>query len=91
MKKSLVVLLTLGLVTSVSACDIRKSSTIRAFKKLTGYSQGRPGYVVDHIIPLACNGPDSVDNMQWQTIADAKAKDKVELKSCKVCKTKKGD
>ena len=26
-------------------------------------------------MPLACGGPDAVSNMQWQTIADARAKD----------------
>lgn len=37
-----------------------------------------PGYVMDHIIPLACDGPDTPENLQWQRIEDAKAKDKVE-------------
>ena len=50
--------------------------------RLTGYSSGRGGYVVDHIIPLACGGPDTPENMQWQTIEEAKAKDRVEQKEC---------
>jgi hypothetical protein len=33
-----------------------------------------PGYWRDHIVPLACGGLDSIENMQWQTIGDAKAK-----------------
>lgn len=37
-----------------------------------------PGYVIDHIIPLACDGPDEPENLQWQKVEDAKAKDKVE-------------
>lgn len=41
-----------------------------------------PGYVVDHIKPLACGGADRPSNMQWQTIAAGKAKDKWEL-NCK--------
>ena len=41
-----------------------------------------PGYVKDHIVPLACGGPDAVSNLQWQTVAEAKAKDKWERKSC---------
>jgi hypothetical protein len=45
----------------------------------TGKSSGScPGYVIDHVIPLKRGGPDSPSNMQWQTEADAKAKDKVE-------------
>jgi hypothetical protein len=34
--------------------------------------------VVDHIIPLERGGSDAPDNMQWETKAEAKAKDKVE-------------
>jgi hypothetical protein len=34
-------------------------------------------------IPLACGGIDHYSNMQYQTIAEAKAKDKVERKGCK--------
>ena len=44
----------------------------------TGYAHGRPGYVVDHIVPLECGGADAPGNMQWQTTAAAKAKDKTE-------------
>lgn len=47
----------------------------------TGKSRGAcPGYVIDHVRPLASGGPDSPTNMQWQTTADAKAKDKWERK-----------
>lgn len=35
-----------------------------------------PGYVIDHIKPLACGGEDAPDNMQWQTRAAARAKDR---------------
>ena len=40
-----------------------------------------PGYVIDHIKPLACGGEDAPSNMQWQTIEEGKAKDKWELKA----------
>jgi hypothetical protein len=46
--------------------------------KQTGYPKGRKGYVVDHIVPLECGGADVPSNMLWQTVADAKAKDKTE-------------
>lgn len=36
------------------------------------------GYVVDHVTPLECCGADAVTNMQWQTTAAAKKKDRTE-------------
>jgi hypothetical protein len=39
--------------------------------------------VIDHVRALACGGADSPDNMQWQTTAAAKAKDKVERRGCR--------
>ena len=53
-------------------------SQLSSFLRQTGYPHGRPGYVVDHIIPLECGGADSPSNMQWQTIAEANAKDRTE-------------
>jgi 5-methylcytosine-specific restriction endonuclease McrA len=45
----------------------------------TGKSSGScPGYTIDHLTPLKRGGADDPSNMQWQTNADAKAKDKVE-------------
>jgi hypothetical protein len=48
------------------------------FMKSTGYPHGRKGYIVDRIVPLKKGGCDCPSNMQWQTKADAKAKDKWE-------------
>jgi hypothetical protein len=67
---------------------VRTAAAKRAFRRLhpcpaTGLRKGPcAGYVIDHVKPLACGGPDSPDNMQWQTIADAKAKDAVERRDC---------
>jgi 5-methylcytosine-specific restriction endonuclease McrA len=61
---------------------IRSSSAKARFLRATGFPRGRPGYVVDHIIPLACGGPDTPENMQWQTAESAKAKDRVERRGC---------
>ena len=63
---------------------IQRSDAARhAFARQTGYPHGRPGYVIDHIIPLACGGADTPANMQWQTVAEAKAKDKTERVHCR--------
>ena len=43
-----------------------------------------PGYVIDHITPLACSGDDAPSNMQWQSVAEGKAKDKWERKDCRI-------
>jgi hypothetical protein len=49
----------------------------------TGKTYGRcPGWIKDHIRPLACGGPDAPSNMQWQTVEDARDKDKWERKGC---------
>ena len=41
-----------------------------------------PGYVIDHVTALACGGADAPANMQWQSVAEGKAKDKWERKGC---------
>lgn len=41
-----------------------------------------PGWVIDHVVPLCAGGADRPDNMQWQTTADAKLKDKLERLQC---------
>jgi hypothetical protein len=39
--------------------------------------------VIDHVNPLACGGADAPSNMQWETAAEAKAKDRTERAGCK--------
>jgi hypothetical protein len=58
----------------------RSSVAKKKFERETGYPHGRPGYVVDHIIPLSEGGRDDPSNMQWQTKEEAKAKDRTERK-----------
>lgn len=70
----------------------RSRSAISAFKKahpcpVNGKKSGAcPGYVIDHICPLACCGKDTPANMQWQSKTQAKAKDKWELDCSLSCK-----
>jgi hypothetical protein len=45
----------------------------------TGKKSGAcPGYVIDHVRPLKRGGADSPSNMQWQTTAEARRKDRTE-------------
>src|SRR5690349_16399009 len=48
------------------------------FKREGGYPHGRPGYVIDHIVPRSRSGSDSPSNMQWQSKEEAKIKDRTE-------------
>jgi hypothetical protein len=80
----IVAVLSVLCVSTVPAVTIRSSSAKAEFKRenpcpANGHRSGScPGYVIDHIVPLACNGAGAPSNMQWQTIADAKAKDRWE-------------
>jgi hypothetical protein len=87
--KSVGALLALLLLCATADARIHRSAGARHhFKQLhpcpaTGRPTGKcPGYVIDHVKPLACGGADSPSNMQWQTTADAKAKDKWERIGC---------
>jgi hypothetical protein len=74
--------------TAPSAREYRSREVTREFQRehpcpSTGRISGAcPGYRKDHVEPLACGGPDAVSNMQWQTIRDAKAKDRWERRAC---------
>jgi hypothetical protein len=57
---------------------IRSEAAKYDFMQITGFPRGRHGYVIDHIIALKRGGPDNPNNMQWQTIDEAKAKDRWE-------------
>lgn len=48
-----------------------------------------PGYVIDHIVALACSGADDPSNMQWQNIIDSKVKDHWERRDCSVGRTRR--
>ncbi len=68
---------------------IHRDSTARyAFRSenpcpVTGDTRGAcPGYVIDHVRPLACGGADEPSNMQWQSRIAAREKDRWERQAC---------
>ena len=68
---------------------IRSSSAKAEFKRehpcpANGARHGPcGGYVIDHIVPLCAGGPDKPTNMQWQTVPEGKAKDRLERQQCR--------
>lgn len=88
MKLAILLIAACAILTGAEAKTPRSHVAIHAFVKANACpSTGKnrlpcPGYVIDHIKALACGGADAPSNMQWQTIADAKAKDKWERKEC---------
>jgi hypothetical protein len=78
----------LSLPSLTSASEHRSRAVAREFQRehpcpSTGLTTGAcPGYWRDHVVPLVCGGPDAVSNMQWQTVADARAKDVWERRGC---------
>src|SRR5690348_10547799 len=72
------------------ASDYKRDPPQRsAFMKLhpcpsTGKTRGAcPGYVVDHIKPLCAGGRDQPGKLQWQTVSEAKKKDRLERRECR--------
>ena len=50
----------------------------------TGATRGEcKGYVIDRIIPVVCGGAEEPSNMQWQTLAEAKEKNRWERIGCR--------
>jgi hypothetical protein len=60
----------------------RSAEAKREFLRSQGYTKEPKGMIVDHIIPLCAGGADAPSNMQLQTVADAKEKDKWERSIC---------
>ena len=80
-------------LTSHAACPVVKRSrtVLRHFQAMhpcpsTGLTTGGcPGYILDHQIPLCLTGQrgDTVTNLQWQSVSEAKAKDLLEKDLCR--------
>jgi hypothetical protein len=67
----------------VSSRAQRSGAARQAFERQTGYANGRPGYIVEHIVPLSCGGTDTPGNMEWLTLADARRKNQSERARCR--------
>lgn len=80
--RDVVILITL--ITVVAIASDAKATTCRnpavkhAFDVSQGYPHGRKGYIVDHLCALSCGGIDAITNMQYQTSAASKLKDRWE-------------
>lgn len=64
----------------------RNSTEVRKFEKLTGGKGKHIGQVVDHKIPLCAGGPNSIDNMRWETLLESYKKDSFERALCREMK-----
>ncbi len=80
----------LGFASAIEAKTQRSAKAKAEFRRFhpcpsTGEVRGRcPGYVIDHVAPLCDGGPDTSDNMAWQSIPDGKRKDRAERAVCGV-------
>ncbi len=85
---ALLLAILMAVATFIEAAPNRSAAAVAAFKRAhpcpaTGESKGKcRGYVVDHIEPLCAGGADDPSNMQWQTLAEAKEKDRLERAQC---------
>jgi hypothetical protein len=67
----------------------RSAAEVSAFKRQSPCpsTQERrsvcPGYQVHHIMPLCAGGADKMENMQWLTVVDHKAKTRQDLRVCR--------
>lgn len=87
--RALCLVLVADLVCLPATAAPRSHTAVAEFKRqqpcpATDQARGPcPGWVVDHITPLCAGGPDSSSNMQWQRAADARAKDRDEVRQCR--------
>lgn len=79
-------MITLLLLLALQLGDTRHAATVRAFQQLTGYPHGRPGFVVDHRLPLCSGALDATDNMIWQPVKESYVKDTFERALCREMK-----
>jgi hypothetical protein len=68
---------------ATTSWDCRSLAVKHEFWQMSGHPHGWKGHIVDHRRALVCGGLDAVSNMQWETVAEAKAKDRWEAIGCK--------
>ena len=90
MLKIIVLLFSLSALNITAEAKTHRSATVVRYFKLshpcpsTGKRYGScKGWIVDHVIALCVGGEDAVSNMQWQSVAEAKIKDKYECKGAR--------
>ena len=82
------VALSLLLGAETQAHPPRSASAKHQFRKAnpcptSSHTRGKcPGHVIDHVVPLCAGGADNPQNMQWQTVHDARVKDREEVRQC---------
>lgn len=87
----------LGLLVLIAPAQAAPRSGIEraAFKRAhpcpaTGVHRGScPGFVIDHVRPLCAGGPDLRTNMQWQSVPEALAKDRLERRECRALRRRR--
>jgi hypothetical protein len=90
----LVAVALMGLSCPAEARVERSAAAVREFRRAhlcpsTGLKTGPcPGWIVDHLWPLCAGGADKAWQMQWQSEADAKRKDRNERFICSVINRK---
>ena len=60
----------------------RSAAARRAFMEATGFPNGRLGWLIEHIIPIACGGADDATNMQWRTKTEAALRNGTQRAPC---------
>jgi hypothetical protein len=82
-----VLLLVCLLTATLDAQPARRSRPLlETFKQATGYPHGRPGHLIDHVIPLCAGGADALTNLQWQERRASYRKDVYERQLCAAMK-----
>jgi TPR repeat protein len=51
---------------------VRSTEARRDFMKATGFPNGKPGYVITHLVPRSGGGCDCRENLQWQSVGEAR-------------------